>query len=69
MAHPDRKANHSIAGFGFRKMRKRGVTHMDSVHVEYFVDSQSCDPSVKAGDSAFVRKVAPCMQTPVMFFP
>lgn len=69
MAQPERKANHSIAGFGFRKIRSRGLVHIDSVHVEYSVDDQSGFWGSNAGDVASVRKVDPLTHEPVMFSP
>ena len=69
MAQPDKKANHSIDGFGFRKMRSRGLVHMDSVHEEYSFDDQSGWSGSKAGDIASVRKVDPLIHSPVKFLP
>lgn len=69
MAQPDRKANHSMAGFGFRKMRRLGLVQMDSVHDEYSVEDQSLWSASNAGDVASVRKVKPFTHSPLMFLP
>lgn len=66
---PVRKANHSIAGLGFRKIRSRGLVHTDSVQVEYSVDDQSGLSGSNAGETALVRKVDPLQHSPVRFEP
>lgn len=68
-AQPERKANHSIDGLGFRKMRSLGLVHTDSVHVENSVDDHFGFSGSKAGEIAAVRKVEPLTHKPDRFFP